>query len=155
MNHIISDSLQQVNTVSLIHKFSELVFNPRMKIINEIRRDNLLILIKEAGGTLKLAEAYGCTEAAIKTMLNAYKDSKSGTPKGIGPSSARKLEECMGKERGWLDHEQGSAFSNELTDDERTVLTGFRLFDPAIQKYWITMAEMRILEVETANRKRS
>lgn len=76
-----------------------------MKTIDEIRRDNLGTLIKEAGGEFALAELYGCTEANIKTMARAYKDSKSGTPKGIGSAAARKLENVTGKERGWLDHD--------------------------------------------------
>lgn len=76
-----------------------------MKTSEELRRENLLVLIKQAGGEAALAELYGCTEANIKTMARGYKDSKSGTPKGIGASAARKLEKCTGKERGWLDHD--------------------------------------------------
>lgn len=79
--------------------------NSDMKTIDEIRRDNLNTLITEAQGEFALAERYGCTEANIKTMARAYKDSKSGTPKGIGTVAARKLEKVMGKERGWLDHD--------------------------------------------------
>lgn len=76
-----------------------------MKTCEEIRHANLLILIEEAGGVEQLAEKYDCTEAYIKQMRAGYKDSKSGSPKGIGTGSARRLEECMGKERGWMDHE--------------------------------------------------
>lgn len=76
-----------------------------MKTCEEIRRENLLALIREAGGELALAERYGCTEPNIKTMARAYKDSKSGTPKGIGTKAARRLEETMGKVRGWPDHD--------------------------------------------------
>lgn len=76
-----------------------------MKTCEEIRRENLLILIEEAGGEFFLAEKYGCSEANIKTMARSYKDSKSGTPKEIGTKAARKLEACMNKERGWLDHD--------------------------------------------------
>ena len=93
-----------------------------MKTCDEIRRENLLLLIEEAGGTAALAEIYGCTEPAIKTMVKAYKDSKSGTPKGIGTASARKLEGCMNKERGWLDHDH-SDFGLEQ----------FRKLDPTIR----------------------
>ncbi len=76
-----------------------------MKTCEEVRRENLISLISEAGSELLLAEKYGCSESNIKTMARAYKDSKSGTPKGIGSAAARKLELCMGKERGWLDHD--------------------------------------------------
>ena len=76
-----------------------------MKTCDEIRRENLLVLIKEAGGESLLAEKYGCTDAAIKAWAKAYKDSKTGIPKEIGRVPARKFEEIMEKERGWLDHD--------------------------------------------------
>lgn len=38
-------------------------------------------------------------------MARGYKDSKSGTPKGVGSVAARKLEKCMNKEVGWLDND--------------------------------------------------
>lgn len=82
-----------------------------MKTCEEIRRENLLSLIKEAGGEFALAERYGCTEANIKTMARAYKDSKSGTPKGIGSKAARQLESIMGKPRGWLDHDHDRSYA--------------------------------------------
>jgi hypothetical protein len=76
-----------------------------MKTSEELRKENLLKLIKEAGGESALAEKYGCGEANIKTMARSYKDSKSGTPKGIGSVAARKLEKCMNKDIGWLDND--------------------------------------------------
>lgn len=79
-----------------------------MKTCDEIRRDNLKLLIKEAGSEFLLADKYKCSEANIKTMARAYKDSKSGTPKGIGTAAARKLEQVMDKEVGWLDHDHSS-----------------------------------------------
>ncbi len=82
-----------------------MLFNAIMKTCDEIRRDNLKLLIKAAGSEFLLAEKYGCTEANIKTMARAYKDSKSGTPKGIGTAAARKLEKVMDQEIGWLDHD--------------------------------------------------
>lgn len=77
-----------------------------MKTSDEIRRENISRLIIEAGSEFQLAEIYGCTEAAVKTWARGYKDSKTGKPKGIGTRVARKLEEVMGKEQGWLDKEQ-------------------------------------------------
>lgn len=82
-----------------------MVSNASTKTCEEIRRENLLTLIKEAGGEFALAERYGCTEANIKTMARAYKDSKSGTPKGIGSKAARHLETTMSKPHGWMDHD--------------------------------------------------
>ena len=96
-----------------------------MKTCDEIRRENLLALIKEAGGESHLAEKYGCTDAAIKTWAKAYKDSKTGIPKEIGRVPARKFEEIMGKERGWLDHDHSSQSVN-LSAIEREVLAAMK-----------------------------
>lgn len=76
---------------------------PTMKTSDDIRRENLADLIREAGSEFHLAEIYGCTEAAVKTWARGYKDSKTGKPKGIGTRVARKLEEVTGKECGWMD----------------------------------------------------
>jgi len=112
-----------------------------MKTIDEIRRDNLSTLIKEAEGELALAERYGCTEANIKTMARAYKDSKSGTPKGIGTSAARKLETVMNKERGWLDHDHtpiDEAETSNAVNEPRTSDTYTSNVTPLPTEAWIS-----------------
>lgn len=96
-----------------------------MKTCDEIRRENLLVLIKEAGGESLLAEKYGCTDAAIKAWAKAYKDSKTGIPKEIGRVPARKFEEIMEKERGWLDHDH-SQQSIDLSAIELEILETMR-----------------------------
>lgn len=93
-----------------------------MKTCAQIQWENLLTLIKEAGGDEVLAEKYGCSTPYIKQLKLRSPDSKSGTPKGIGEKTARKLEGCMGKEVGWLDNDH-SDFGLEQ----------FRKLDPAIR----------------------
>ena len=145
---IINDSLMSVNTDSLIPSVSVLISNMDMKTCDEVRRDNLALLIKEAGGIAQLAEKYECTEAAIKTMLRAYKDSKSGTPKGIGTVAARKLETCMHKERGWLDQDR-TAPRLSLSSDEDMLLTALSFISHDMRESWMDAARMAI-ERETA-----
>ena len=74
-----------------------------MKTSSEIRLENLLLLIQEAGSDEALAEKYECSPPYIKQLRLQSPDSKTGKPKGIGDKTARKLEECMGKPRGWID----------------------------------------------------
>lgn len=105
MNHIISDSLTAVNSASRLSLYSRVDCNGQMRTNDEIRLENLLTLIAEAGSIEALAERYECTAPYIKQMARGYKDSKSGTPKGVGDSSARQLERCMNKPRGWMDHD--------------------------------------------------
>lgn len=102
-----------------------------MKTNEEIRRENLIQLISEFGGEPKLAEVYGCTEANIKTMARGYKDSKSGTPKGIGSAAARKFEEKCGKERGWMDHDHS---------------------DPALELFMKMSAELRTQAIRASSK---
>jgi hypothetical protein len=101
-----------------------------MKTCEEIRHANLLRLIEEAGGEAALAGLYECSEAYIKQMKAGYKDSKSGTPKGIGAGSARKLESCTGKERGWMDHEHGEQRTTGQDEHIQAVAALMEQLDP-------------------------
>lgn len=105
------------------------MFNLEMKTSEEIRLENLAALIVEAGGEDKLAERYECTSAFIKQMARGYKDSKSGSGKGIGNAAARRLEKAMNKDRGWLDHDHKVFFAQQQmasytvsTDENETLL---------------------------------
>lgn len=80
-----------------------------MKTCDEIRRENLAILINEAGDALALAEAYGCSEPYIKQMREGYRDSKTGRPRTVGTDTARRLEVAMSKPRGWMDNDHEAA----------------------------------------------
>lgn len=60
---IINESLLVVNSETLYRKPQELSYIVNMRTCDEIRRDNLTILIREYGGIDKLAEKYDCTPA--------------------------------------------------------------------------------------------
>jgi hypothetical protein len=101
-----------------------------MKTADAIRWENLIDLIREAGGDEALAEKYGCTVAYVRQMKLKSKDSDTGKEKGIGNATARKLELCMGKPRGWLDQDHSaSSEANYVArqyesggDDKRTAM---------------------------------
>jgi len=103
-----------------------------------MRRDNLSRLVNQAGGIESLAEQYGCTDAAIKTWLKGYKDSKSGTRRGIGDTVARKLEELMGKDCGWMDHDHDNPSS--LDDTQKMLVKAFPLLHEETRESWIFTA---------------
>lgn len=79
-----------------------------MKTIDDIRYENLLQLIADAGGDEKLAELYGCNVAYIRNMKLRSIDSETGKPKSIGKNTARKLETCMNRPNGWMDTSHSS-----------------------------------------------
>lgn len=76
-----------------------------MKTIDEIRRDNIAILVEEHGGVKSLAVKLEKSEAQVSQWLNGSKDSKTGKQRGMNSDTSRSIEEKAGKERGWMDHE--------------------------------------------------
>lgn len=98
-----SDSLKNVNSVSHISFFSDLLCNARMQTNDEIRRENLEVAIKRLGTAAKLAEAAKTSPAYLSQIRNRTPDSKSGTPKMMGDAMARRIEEALGEPNGWMD----------------------------------------------------
>lgn len=74
-----------------------------MKTVDVIRRENLHILAKEAGGPGGLADDLGKSKSQISQWLNASPDSKTGKPRTIGNASAREIEQKKNKPTGWMD----------------------------------------------------
>lgn len=77
-----------------------------MKTMKEVRHDNLLNLIAEAGSTSNLADKTGISVSYLLQIKNKNAI-QNGKPKGIGDKIAAKLEDGMGKARGWLDQNHG------------------------------------------------
>lgn len=94
-----------VNSDSRIYLISESLSNAPMKTIDEIRRDNIQVLIDEHGGNKSLADLLGKSEAQVSQLLHGSKDSKTGKPRGMNNTTARSIEAKCGKERGWLDND--------------------------------------------------
>jgi hypothetical protein len=74
-----------------------------MKMIDEIRRDNMATLVKEMGSVKAIAEALGSSESQISQWLLGSAHSKTGKPRGMRAGSARKIETACRKPAGWLD----------------------------------------------------
>ena len=76
-----------------------------MKKIEEIHIDNLDRLVGETPKkTLdNVAEIAGCSAAYLSQIRNKLPDSKTGTPKTMGKSIARRLEKGFKKPEGWMD----------------------------------------------------
>ncbi len=119
-----SDSLNNINSVSHISYFSDLLSNARMQTNDEIRRENLELAIKRLGTAAKLAEAAKTSAAYLSQIRNRTPDSKSGTPKMMGDAMARRIEEALGEPHGWMDKSHLSQGNNFPTRD-----TGQQGFD--------------------------
>lgn len=75
-----------------------------MDTVKENRYNNLLRLIEEAGSMVRLEERTGITANYLRQIKNKNAI-QNGKPKGIGDKIAGKLEDGMGKPRGWLDQD--------------------------------------------------
>lgn len=65
---------------------------------DEIRRANLALLIDEAGSAAALEERTGTDATYLRNIRNGVRD--------MGTRLARRLEEKLGKPRGWMDTPQ-------------------------------------------------
>ncbi|RRA01944.1 hypothetical protein [Burkholderia cepacia] len=74
-----------------------------MKEIDEIRRDNLRIIETEHGGPAAAAAVLGMSHSQFTNLRDGAKDSKTGRPRGMRATTARKIDELAGKPAGWLD----------------------------------------------------
>lgn len=68
----------------------------------DIRLNNLEILIAEAGSATRLAQLASTSESYISQVRRKMRTAK-GTPRGIGDELSARLERGMGKPQGWMD----------------------------------------------------
>lgn len=76
-----------------------------MQTIDETRRQRLDMLIKKHGGIAPLNEAIGLarTDATLSQIKNKSVHSKTGTPRAMGDSLARRIEVSLSLSLGWMD----------------------------------------------------
>lgn len=76
-----------------------------MKTIGQIRRDNLELLIAEAGTLEALAVGAGTSSVYLSQIRTQAKDTKTQRPRELGTPMARRLETSREKPPGWMDVE--------------------------------------------------
>lgn len=91
-----------------------------MQTIDEIRRDRLELLIREHGSIAALNELLGFerTDSTLSQIRTQAKHSKTKRPRVMGDELARRIEERLHLERGWMDT---SAELERRASDQRTV----------------------------------
>lgn len=85
-----------------------------MKTIEQTRIERLQILIKEYKSAANLARALDVQDAQLNQWKKAYKESKTGKPRGMSSNSARMIEEKTGKPHGWMDQPVCDASDAEI-----------------------------------------
>ena len=74
-----------------------------MRSIEEIRRDNILLLEREHGSLKALAELLDRSESQVSQWKNGAINSGTGKPRGMRSDTARFIEQKTGRHQGWLD----------------------------------------------------
>jgi hypothetical protein len=105
-----------------------------MKPVEEIRRANLLLLIKEAGSAARLALLTEVPAPYISQVSRAVQNSKGKGARVMGPDVARRMEAKMGKLRGWMDCDHSALnIASDLNGREGQLVGLFRLLSEAEQ----------------------
>lgn len=79
-----------------------------MKMIDDVRADNMAALAREFGSTAALAAHMDRSESQVSQWVNRSKNSATGKPRGMRSSTARWIELVCAKPHGWLDQEHGT-----------------------------------------------
>jgi DNA-binding transcriptional regulator YdaS (Cro superfamily) len=115
--------------------------NRGVTTIDQIYRDNLRLLVKEAGTQDALAAAIGKSPAQISQWINASKDSKTGKPRTLARATAREIERKRGKPEGWMDQPHAEtpvaavspveqAADGVLTEEQQALLAEWKDIPP-------------------------
>ena len=89
----------------------------------QVRLNNLEMLIAEAGSATKVAQLAGTSESYLSQVRRKML-TQSGTPRGLGNELAAKLEKGLGKPEGWMDEPHETVYT--ASDTHRRVRTGRR-----------------------------
>lgn len=87
-----------------------------MKLIDDLRRDNLSILRKELGGLKQLAEKLEREDSQVSQWILGSKNSGTGKPRGMRSDTARFIESRCGKQEGWLDQDHSRETTHAVAD---------------------------------------
>jgi len=105
------------------NELSRLVTNMKRQR-EDIRLNNLEILIAEAGSATRLAQLAGTSESYISQVRRKMRTAK-GTPRGIGDELSSRLEKGTGKPQGWMD--EPHELETRISTARRAVRVGNRV----------------------------
>lgn len=106
----------------------------KMKTVDDIRRENLKLLISEYGSVRAFAEKIERSSSQVSQWSNASKHSESGKERRLNSDSARYIEKMCGKPQGWLDTDR-NAVAETSPDYVLAVADAVEADTGAIQ-YW-------------------
>lgn len=93
-----------------------------MKLIDDIRRENIARLVDEAGSLKGLADRLQRQDSQVSQWLHGSAHSVTGKPRGMRSETARMIEKTMNKPVGWLDidHTQQQGMPQSVAEPQGT-----------------------------------
>lgn len=76
-----------------------------MPALDQVRLDNLQLLVRVAGTLEAVADKTGTTSVYLSQLRNRTPDHETGRPREMGTRMARRLEAAFEKPKGWMDEE--------------------------------------------------
>lgn len=92
-----------------------------MKDIDQIRRDNMLLLEKKFGGPTAAALRLDWDQPQWSNLRSGAPDSRTGKPRGMRKSTARKIEAAFGYPPFWLDVDHSTEIGAQLVERAQTM----------------------------------
>ena len=122
---------------------------PMKRQREQVRLNNLEILIAETGSAAKVAQLAGTSESYLSQVRRKMPTQK-GTPRGLGDELAARLEQGLGKPQGWMDepHEDETVSS----DTHQFVRVGHRVLQIGGERLTVRRSahDQRSQETDTA-----
>ena len=141
MNRNLAKRKYDVNSVTQISTLAYCYYALAMKAIDEIRRGNIKLLEKEAGGAAALAARVQMSYAQYVNLRDGAKDSRTGKPRGMRRATAARFEKAGGKDAGWLDRDRPGEDDSAAPPQLRSVAAP--PLPPAIQRLAARMVGLK------------
>jgi hypothetical protein len=118
----------------------ETLSNHAMKLIGEVRRQRLAILMAETGMSLTdVTVKLGRTrrDSTLSQIVNQAPDSKTGKPRQMGDPQARQIETTFGKPAGWMDRDPDFDSLERALSDAHKQLAELQVAEtPGVYRFW-------------------
>lgn len=105
-----------------------------MRTIEEIRLENLRLLVAQYGDAASLSRAVGKAAAQLSQWLNRTPSAETGLPRTIASKTAREIELKLQLPRGWFDNPREALDAASLTAQDQVVLARWRQLSSAEQR---------------------
>lgn len=129
-----------MDSVPLHQEVCKTLSNHAMKLIGEVRRQRLAMLMAETGLSFSdLSEKLGRSrrDSTLSQIAHQAPDSKTGKPRQMGDPQARLIEEKFSKPSGWMDRDPDFDTAETALSEARKQLYELQAAEtPGVYRFW-------------------